>query len=355
MVTEDRKLDYTGQDIYCGVDVHKRRWSMTSCTSHRIYKTVQLEAPLVPNTVKYLRKKFPGGNYHVAYEAGFSGFWAQRALSALGIDTIVVNPADIPTTHKQRDQKTDTRDSSKIARCLRSGELKGIYIPSVQAERDRDVIRERMNISGCERRIKHQIKSYLSCQGINIPEEMDNRHWPKRFISWLESLQQSRSDVKLQLMLDRLEAFRVLRLKALEELRKLRETDRHKDLYDVLISIPGVGMLTAMALIGEIIDMRRFRGEDELLSYIGLVPKSSSSGEKERIGQLTHRKNDRLLKHLIQASWMAIRSDQELMLKYEVYCKRMTGQKAIIKIAKILVRRIRCVWLNNEKYQKAEM
>ena len=61
-----------------------------------------------------------------AYEAGFSGFWAKRKLTELGIDTIVVHPADIPTTDKDRDQKSDQRDSRKISTSLRSGELRGV-------------------------------------------------------------------------------------------------------------------------------------------------------------------------------------------------------------------------------------
>ena len=102
MNTKDRKLDYSDQDIYCGIDVHKKSWKMTVSTVHTIGKTVSMERPFVENVLGYLEKNFPGGRYHAAYEAGFSGFWAQRALSKAGVDTIVVNAADIPTTNKQR-------------------------------------------------------------------------------------------------------------------------------------------------------------------------------------------------------------------------------------------------------------
>jgi transposase len=354
MRNEVSKLDYTGQDIFCGLDVHKKLWSLTSSTSHRIYETVTIGSPLVENTLKYLNKKFPGGTYHAAYEAGFSGFWAQRSLTEGGVSTIVVNPADIPTTHKQRDQKTDKRDSRKISSSLRSGELSGIHVASVQAEMDRHLIRQRMSISGSERRVKHQIKSHLMFSGIPIPERMDKRHWSRRFISWLKVIQESRNDVTLRMMLDRLDLMRGLRLRALSELRKLREEQRHKELYSLLVSVPGVGMLTAMILIGEIIDIKRFSGIDQLCSFVGLIPTSKSSGERVRTGEMTHRKNNRILTHLVQASWMAIRQDQELQQKYEVYTQRMSGHKAIIKISRILLRRIRWVWIHKEKYQKAE-
>ena len=354
MNTKDRKLDYSDQDIFCGIDVHKKSWKMTVSTVHTIGKTVSMERPFVENVLGYLEKNFPGGRYHAAYEAGFSGFWAQRALSKAGVDTIVVNAADIPTTNKQRDQKNDKRDSRKIATSLRSGELRGIYIPEVQSLRDRSAIRERMNVSKCERRVKHQIKSYLMFCGIEIEQDLEKRYWSRRYIKWLEKVKTEREDVALELMLERLEKRRQRRLQAINELRIFASQERHQNLYDFLISVPGVGLLTAMTLIGEIIDMGRFKTIDHLYSYVGFIPSTRSSGKTESVGEMTNRKNNRLLSSLIQASWISIKSDQELLMKYEQYRKGMKAQKAIIKIARILPRRIRMVWLKEQRYQKVE-
>ena len=355
MSTKDRKLDFTDQDIFCGIDVHKKSWKITVSTLHTVGSTVTIERPFVENVKAYLQRKFPGGRYHAAYEAGFSGFWAQRKLAEAGMDTIVVHPADIPTTDKQRDQKNDKRDSRKIAISLRSGELRGIYVPDEQSVKDRSVIRERMSVANSERRVKNQIKSYLMFSGIDIPEDLEKRHWSARFINWLKQIKIEQSDVTLDLMLQRLEKMRQLRLSALKELRVLSQNDRHKNLYELLLSVPGVGLLTAMTLMGEIIDMRRFKTIDRLYSYAGFIPSSKSSGEQERFGEMTNRKNDRLLSSLVQASWVAIKCDHELLFKYEQYRKKMNPQKAIIKIGRILLRRIRRVWIKGERYQKAEL
>ena len=72
---------------------------------------------------KYLRKHFPGGHYKSVYEADFCGFWIHDELTAEGIENIIVNPADVPTTDKERQQKTDKRDAKKLARMLRGGGL----------------------------------------------------------------------------------------------------------------------------------------------------------------------------------------------------------------------------------------
>ena len=351
---KDRKLDYRGQDIYCGIDVHKKSWKLTVSTLHTVSNTVSIERPFVENVKAYLEKKFPGGKYHTAYEAGFSGFWAQRALTKAGIDAIVVHAADIPTTDKQRDQKNDKRDSRKISTSLRSGELRGIYVPAEQSLKDRSVIRERMSIARSERRVKHQIKSYLMFEGLDIPEDLEKRYWSARFIKWLDQIKTERADVTLALLLGRLDKMRQVRLGAIEELRALSRQERHSRLYELLLSVPGVGLLTAMALIGEIIDMGRFKTIDHLYSYAGFIPSSKSSGERESLGEMTNRKNSRLLSSLVQASWISIKSDPELLMKYEQYRKRMNAQKAIIKIARILLRRIRMVWLKEQRYRKAE-
>ena len=74
MRTEDRKLDYTGQDIYCGLDMHIKRWKLTVCTNHVVMNSVNIERPFVENVRDYLNRKFPGGSYYGAYEAGLADF-----------------------------------------------------------------------------------------------------------------------------------------------------------------------------------------------------------------------------------------------------------------------------------------
>jgi transposase len=354
MKLQDKQIDYSNQNIYCGVDVHKKRWHATVCTQHTIQKTFSFDKPFVQTLKAHLAKHYPGGNYMVAYEAGFSGFWAYKALEELGLKVVVVNPADIPTTDKERKQKTDKRDSRKIAVGLRAGELRPIYVPSNRALEDRSVIRERWSIARSERRVKNQIKSHLMFYGLDIPEDLDNRHWSRRFVGWLEQVQQERNDSTLKLQIDRLLKMRGLQVSAIKELRKMSNLDRFDQLFRLLRSVPGVGLLTAMILIGELINIKRFDSISHLCSYVGLIPTSNNSGPNEKWGEMTTRKNNRVLSTLVQASWVAIRNDVELTLKYEAYRKRMTGQKAIIRIARILLKRIRRVWITQTRYQKAE-
>ncbi|MDT0676589.1 IS110 family transposase [Autumnicola musiva] len=110
-------------------------------------------------------------------------------LLELGIQSIVVNPADVPTTGKEKVQKNDSRDSKKIARSLKNGELTPIYIPSLETLADRSLVRLRKTIARDLARTKTQIKSFLHFNGIDIPEDLSKEKWTRKFVKWLAEVE----------------------------------------------------------------------------------------------------------------------------------------------------------------------
>jgi transposase len=106
-----------------------------------------------------------------------------------------------------------------------------------------------------------------------------------------------------------------------------------------------------MIFATEIIDMARFEDLDHLVGYVGLVPDTDSSGEREVCRGLTKRCNVNLRWALGQAAWIAIRKDPALTQAYGRYCQRMAKNQAIIRIQKKLLSRVRWVWLHREPYQ----
>ena len=122
-----------------------------------------------------------------------------------------------------------------------------------------------------------------------------------------------------------------------------------------LESIPGVGPLTSIKLKLELISMDRFSSTDKLLSYIGFVPSTNQSGETTRVGKMVKRSRSELRRSLIESAWVAIRHDPELGALYESLKKKKNPNKAIVKIAVKLVRRMRYIWIHNEKYIKVKV
>jgi transposase len=105
-----------------------------------------------------------------------------------------------------------------------------------------------------------------------------------------------------------------------------------------------------MIILTELETINRFNNLDKMCGYIGLVPSTKSSGDKEKTGDMTPRGHSVLRTAIIESSWIAKSNDPSLMKSYISYCKRMDQNKAIIKIAKKLLSRIRYVLNNNKPY-----
>ncbi len=354
-MNKSKQLDFSGQDVFAGLDTHLKNWRVSIIVGKDPYKTFSQD-PRPETLNNYLRKNFPKANYYSAYEASFSGFKIHRELIKLGIKNMVVNPADIPTTDKERKQKEDSRDSRKIARQLSQKDLTAIYIPEVEIEGDRNLIRYRKTITKEIARTKHRVKSQLYYFGIEIPTRFsEKKHWSKKFTSWLQEVDLSTESAKIALTghLEMAEMLRKKQYSTNKEIRKLSEKKIYKENYDLLVSVPGIACLTAMILLTELGDISRFKNLDNLCSFIGLVPMTHSTGENEKTGDITVRRNKILRTAIVESSWIAIRNDPALMLAYQKLIKRMEPQKAIIRIAKKLVNRILHVLKNKEAYVHA--
>lgn len=328
--------DFKGQSFYCGLDIHKNTWSVTLETEDMYLKTISQPADQQA-LVNYLRKNFPGGNYVVGYEAGYFGFGLYRYLQGHGINCKVLHPADIPTTHKERDQKRDSMDSRKIARALRTGQAVGIWVPENKQEQDRQLLRTKSTLSKELRRVKNRIKAFLKIHSVPYPEAFSGSggHWSKRFVSWLESVELSEptGTYSLQAKIRTLKFFRDELLGCLRQIRQLSRTEAYKEGYDKLIRIPGIGLHTAMVILTEIGQIRRFANVDSFRSYIGLIPCSHSSGDKEISGRITNRGQTYLRSLIVEAAWSAVRADPYYLKIYRNYRPRMNQNKALVRVA----------------------
>jgi len=354
-MNENKQLDFSGQDVYVGLDTHLKSWRVSIIVGDTAYKTFSQD----PNTDllnKYLVRNFPNANYYSAYEASFSGFKTHRDLLSLGIKNIVVNPADIPTTDKERKQKEDSRDSRKIAKQLSQNDLTPIYVHDIEVEGDRQLVRYRKTLAKEIARTKNRIKSQLYYFGIQIPDQFSEiKYWSKRFTSWIQDVELPTESAKYSLIghLEMAEALRKKQYTTTKEIRKLANAPRYKENYQLLISIPGIANLTAMVILTEIGDIKRFKNLDKLCSFIGLVPTTNSTGENDKTGDITIRSNKMLRTAIVESAWVAIRHDPALMLAYQKLIKRMEPQKAIIRISKKLVNRILYVLKNKKPYVHA--
>lgn len=353
METQSNKIDFSNQNVYVGFDVHLRSWKVTILTEKVALKTFSQD-PNPELLYQYLKRNFPGGIYHSAYEAGFCGYWIHNKLLSFGINSIVVNPADIPTTDKERVQKEDKRDSKKIARSLRNGDLKAIYVPGLKTLEDRSLLRARATMVKDLTRFKNRIKSFLYFHGIDFPASFrkPQTHWSNRFMTWLESIELTQESGKITLssLIHQSKNLRASVLDLTKQMQKLSQTEPYQSVVKLLRSIPGIGVLTAMTILTELETILRFGNLDQLCCFIGLVPSTNSSGEKEITGDITPRGHTILRNAIIESAWVAVRHDPVLLKSHLDYCKRMDPNKSIVRIAKKLLSRIKFVLKNKQPY-----
>lgn len=344
MKKECNTVSFKGQVIYAGIDIHKKSWQVSVRHCRLQVENFSMD-PSAAELANHLKKKYPEAEYRSVYEAGFSGFEAHRTLCKLGVKNIVINPADVPTSGKEREYKNDSADSRKLARELENGSLEGIYIPEPANLELRNLVRRETKLTGNITRIKNRIHSHLFFIGLKFTS------WAGRSLKIMKSDAEKRHDDAL---LSELRELRFLREEKLlvirDEHEGLKRLKREK-IQENLQSIPGIGFRTAIVLQAELWELSRFPNKDSLNSYVGLAPHTVGSGEHEEIKLGGNRKKKQLHYILIEASWRAVRFNLEYRARYgRLIAKGACPQRAISIIAKKLLLSIRAIWLQNRNF-----
>jgi transposase len=316
--------DFTGQDVFVGIDASKRNWRVAVRVGQKLHKRfAQAAEPEV--LMSYLRRHFPGALYHCVYEAGYEGFWIHDRLTALGGQCMVVHPADVPSSDKERQFKNDPVDADKLSRDLSNGALHGIYVPTRSSVEDRTLVRMRSTFVRKQTRCKNQIKALLEFYGYRVPPEQLERYWSRAYIRWIESLKMERPSGQhaLQALLQELIFIRQTIAQINRRIRTLASEEPYVD---------------------------RFATLDELASYVGLVPGERSSGQSQVFTGITYRRNAALRYMLIECAWAAQREDPALLQAFTQLCRRMPKNRAIVRIARKLLNRMRFAWKNRQSY-----
>lgn len=344
MITQSTEINFNGVNVFCGIDIHKKTWSVSIEVEHTHYRKSFTQPADKEALVRFLKSHYPGANIHAAYEAGYFGFGLYRYLTDHGITCSVLNPADIPTTHKEKDQKRDKLDSKKITRSLRVEPIRTIWVPTVSQEQDRQLLRARRAAVKDQTSTQNRIKALLQINDICYPEMFQNQKssWSKRFISWLESIEfaEHSATCALRIHITTLLHSRSCLLGFTREIRALSQSQRYYAVYSKLVAIGGIGVIVGMTLLTEIGDVKRFKNTDAFRSFLGLIPSSHSSGEKDYQGRITPRANRHLRSLLIQSAWRAISCNEYFCSIYTAYTKKMPGNKAIVRVAVKLSNRV---------------
>jgi len=326
------------RDYYVGLDIHRKSWTVSIRSGGRLLENFT-QPPGAGVLIRHLHKKYPGARFSSAYEAGFCGTSIHEQLWDAGINNIVVNPADVPATDKTKKNKTDLHDSRSICEHLERGNLRGIHVLSREQQELRSFFRFRaMRVKEASRAV-NRLKSFLIFFDIDYrsaaPKKTDMM--TLRDVKVLQKIKMDTPAGTLALQSYISEViYQRSELAKITKLLRAHVKSYFHDQYFLLLSVPGIGTITAMGLLAEIGDFSRFKGPDEYCSYLGLYPRSNGSGENNHRTQgLQPRCNRRLRPLLVEASWIAIRKNPALMKYYRKHAIK-NPKRAIIKVARKL-------------------
>ncbi len=342
--TTTRK-SYIGQDVFVGIDVHKKNYYVVARVNQEIVK--KWTAPASPQKLgEQLIKYFGEGRIHTAYEAGFSGFALHRKLVKLGIDNIVVHAAGIEVAVNNR-VKTDKRDATKLATLLEAKRLKGIHIPTEKEENQRLLTRTREQLVKDRTAVKNKIR--MKFHQLGLIDYDENHAMTHKLVKEILILDVSRELIVVIQAYWRIWKSLDQEIRNIEkELKKQAENDPNEPTYR---SVPGVGNIGARILSNELGNMSQFPNEGQLFSYTGLTPCEYSSGEAIHRGHISKQGNGRLRAILVEVAWRAIKKDPALEEFFNRLYPRTGKTRAIIAVARKLIGRIRAAFKKKEFYQ----
>jgi transposase len=287
----------------CALDIHKR--SIVAAYEPEDPRGGRLELIEIPNSERALRRLIrrlggPDGLI-VCYEAGPCGYAPYRLLSEIGVACDVVAPSLTPRQPGGR-IKTDHRDAKKLLLCHRAGALSFCRPPLPEQEGLRDLVRCRGDLVDARRRARHRVAKTLLRYGLIYPGKSA---WTKAHQQWVgrQRLPEANAQRALEhhlLHLDSLHA----QLAALEhEIAQIARSEPWADSVRWLCAFRGIAELTALSLLAEIGDFRRFHSARELMAFLGLVPSEYSSGQERHRGSITKSGNEHARRLLVEAAW----------------------------------------------------
>jgi len=341
-------------DVFCGIDVDKKKMLVTLTDHQDQTKSVQM--PSDPGIlIRYVDKHFPAKRIAFAYEAGPTGYKLHDQLTAQGYPCLVLAPSMIPQAPGQQ-VKTNRLDSKKIAESLRGGQVRSIHVPSSAYRHLRHLTQLRDTFVKEVVAFKCRIKALLLFEGIPFPKASVNGQWSQRVLEELKRLPVNESvRFKLDQLLSSLSFACEQALKTQKEIRRFCTSDPELSrCVRYLTTIPGIGWIVATHLLARIGDWRLLTHVRQIAGFLGLAPRESSTGERRRQGSITGIGDGRLQAKLIQSAWVSIHKDTELESFYRnIYQKHprdRAARKAIVAVARKLTTRIYCVLKEQRPY-----
>lgn len=333
-----KKIVAQDQDVAMGIDAAAKHLAVAVMVEGKVVKQATIAHTRA--AIESFLARFPGCRIRAAYEAGCFGFWLYDTLTELGVAAIVTPPSKLERAPSAR-VKTDRRDSITLAEQLAACRLKVVAVPPKEERATRQLGRTYEDLKQMRTASMARIRSFLAFNHIGIPAEVGEK-WTGKLVQWLETFafEGMEGAEYLRQCLDTLvRVYRDLTTQQSiikKQFCKLAKTKRYARAATVLESNTGVGTLSAMVVLTEVWNVKRFRTSQEFTSNLGLVPTEHSTGETRRLGHITKTGNRHIRGVLVECAWSWIGHDKAAYAVYRRLARRRESKRAIVAMARRL-------------------
>lgn len=296
--------------IKIGLDVHTTNY--TICIEEpllggekNVYVQTQIkpELKLLINVIDTFKAKFKNDQLDITlgYEAGCLGYSLYKDLKNKGYNCIILAPTTMKTLKGGKKIKNDYRDAKEIADCLCDGGYSAVYVPSVEDNAVKEYIRMRDDVKQNLKSIKQQIIALCTRNGFNYT---DSTYWTNKHINFLskivfedellkETLDEYMSEYNH--LTDRINAFD-------RRIEELASKEIYVERVNRLKCFSGIKTHTALSLIVETSDFKRFAKGSDYGAWLGMIPIQDASSNKDNRFGITKSGNSHLRRLLTEAS-----------------------------------------------------
>ncbi len=317
-----------------GVDLHKD--TLTACTFCRCCGEISFRkiACKCRRQIAEYFSSLPTPHTVAIETVGFYR-WLWEMLEPV-VDNLVLADATQARALAGRRLKTDREDAFNIAELLAAGRLPTSYAPPLEVQLLRDLPRHRHGFSRQHARVLCRVKSLMNANNRPGPERLQS----EGLIRYLKAQGQklpARHVAMLWNCVDQLALTERQIAQAEREIAEVVQRETFAETYALLVSFPGVALVTAATIIAEIGDFRRFKHPKAIGRFAGLNPRVFASGGKQRTGHIAKTGSPPLRWILQQAAWTAIRTDEDVRRIFLRIAKRSGRKAAAVAIARKLL------------------
>lgn len=318
------------QEIYCGIDFHKRKSWIYAIDNN---KNVVIDVEILSSKICEYLSPYTD-QMRIAIEATGGANHLATKLVDMGFEVILVETNQFHPRNKKRGSKTDRKDAESLSKYLRLDELPEVYLKSLEARQLKTLLVQREHMINQRRNLSNHIRGILREYGMVMPAGVEA--FLKNVGGLIAKITNIESKELMEFQLQQVKEY----LAREEVLNKSLEEKANGSAEAIrLMSIPGVGPMTALCFLAVVDNISRFEDARSFGAYLGLVPREFSSGGKQRLGAITRSGPEMLRRYLIHgARAVLMRSGPRLVndpnkLWAEKIKQRSNTNKAVVALA----------------------